>query len=313
MLPSLTALRVFEAAARNGSFKAAAGELHVTEAAVSRQIRLLEADLEVRLFERSNRGVQLTRTGEHYFEPIRHAFDVIDDSTRQTSRRKMRRKLALAVDPGLALRWLIPRMRGFRAACPDIAVEIHPALALTPLPHPEIAAAIFYGRATDPALRQEFMFDVAAFPVCSPALMDGPNPIRRPADLANHLLLHEASTLWWERWLAAAQCKEVDGKSGTIYHDSNFALDAAVAGEGVAVGDDCLARTELKAGRLVRPFALSLISGTYHLIWPDDPATEVQIGPFREWLLAESQLHVEELAAYRKQYDRRAEPESAAP
>jgi len=303
ILPSLTALRAFEAAARNGSFKAAAGELHVTEAAVSRQIRLLETDLGARMFDRLNRRVELTPMGAAYFASIREAFDIIDGSTRRASRRKSRRTLVLAVDPGLAVRWLIPRMRAFRTACPDIEVEIHTSLALTNLPHPEIDAAIFYGRANDASLRQDFMMDVTAFPVCIPAMLKGLNPLRRPADLANRILLHETSTDWWERWLAAAGCASVDGKSGTIYHDTNFALDAAVLGEGVAVGDDCLAYVDLKAGRLVRPFPLALNSGSYFLIYPGDAGAERQLAPFREWLLGECRVHNAEIADYRARFE----------
>ncbi|MEX0809843.1 MAG: transcriptional regulator GcvA [Dongiaceae bacterium] len=313
ILPSLTALRAFEAAARNGSFKAAAGELHVTEAAVSRQIRLLEADLGVRLFDRLNRRVELTQIGAAYFASIREAFDIVDGSTRRVSRRKSRRTLVLAVDPGLAVRWLIPRMRAFRTACPDIEVEIHPSLALTALPHPEINAAIFYGRATDATLRQDFMMDVTAFPVCHPAMVKGPKALRRPVELADHVLLHETSTEWWEWWLTAAGCASVDGKSGTIYHDTNFALDAAVLGEGVAVGDDCIAYVDLKAGRLARPFALALTSGSYYLIYPADAGTEKQLAPFREWLLTESRSHMAEIAAYRSRFETARRLESVAP
>jgi LysR family glycine cleavage system transcriptional activator len=310
ILPSLTALRAFEAAARNGSFKAAAGELHVTEAAVSRQIRLLETDLGARLFDRLNRRVELTPMGAAYFASIREAFDIIDGSTRRASRRKSRRTLVLAVDPGLAVRWLIPRMRAFRTACPDVEVEIHPSLALTTLPHPEIDAVIFYGRANDASLRQDFMMDVTAFPVCIPAMLKGPNALRRPADLSNQVLLHETSTDWWERWLSAAGCADVDGKSGTIYHDTNFALDAAVLGEGVAVGDDCLAYVDLKAGRLVRPFPLALNSGSYFLIYPGDAGTERQLAPFREWLLAECRVHNAEIADYRARFENAARLEA---
>jgi LysR family glycine cleavage system transcriptional activator len=311
-LPSLTALRVFEAAARNGSFKAAAGELHVTEAAVSRQIRHLETELGVRLFDRSNRRVTLTQAGAEYFASIRSAFDVIDSSTQRTSRRKGRRKLVLAVDPGLAMRWLIPRMRAFRTECPDIEVEVHPSLALPPLPHPEMDAAIFYGRSPDPGLRHDFMADVMTFPVCCPAFAKGPKAIRRPDDLARHQLLHETSTDWWERWLAAAGCDGVGWKTGTIYHDTNFALDAAVAGEGVALGDDCLAYTDLKAGRLVRPFPLALTSGSYYLIFPDDRATAAKLEPFRKWLLAECKSFAAEIKKYRAYASRTAPLEMSA-
>jgi LysR family glycine cleavage system transcriptional activator len=302
-LPSLTALRVFEAAARNASFKIAAGELHVTEAAVSRQIRLLEADLGVRLFDRLNRGVRLTAPGATYFTSIREAFDLIDASTRRMSPGKSPAKLVLAVDPGFATRWLIPRMSGFRAACPDIEIEIHPSLALIPLPHPDIDAAIFYGRSTDGSLRQDFLFDVLAFPVFSPVLMEGPHPIRTPDDFVHHRLLHEASTRWWERWLDGAGVRGVDGRSGSIYHDSNFVLDATIAGEGVAIGDDCLALTELKSGRLVRPFSLALHSGDYHLIYAPDAETGRHVERFRDWLLQECRQHLSEVSTYRAGFD----------
>jgi LysR family glycine cleavage system transcriptional activator len=292
-LPSLTALRAFESAGRHESFKAASEELHVTQAAISRQVRLLETRLRVALFERLNRRVRLTEPGTRYLAMLRQAFDAIGVATDQVGRGSHPGRLVLSVDPGFAARWLMPRLRRFRTAHPMTEVDIVPSLELVPLPHPGIDAAIHYGKPSHPGLRHDMLLRVRAFPVCSPALRAGTPPLRRPADLRGHRLLHEASTDWWGRWLRAARVSGVDSTAGPIYHDSNLALDAAIAGEGVALGDDCLAFADLQSGRLMKPFRLACNSGTYYFVYPDLPEPDAAIAAFRTWLLGECRLHGE--------------------
>lgn len=292
-VPSLTALRAFESAGRHESFKAASEELHVSQAAISRQVRLLETQLGVLLFERLNRRVRLTEPGARYHAALRQAFDAIAAATSQATRGRHPGRLVLSVDPGFAARWLMPRLGRFRTMHPMTEVDILPSLQLVPLPHPGIDAAIHYGKPSQPGLRCDLLLRVRAFPVCSPALMRGTPPLRRPADLCGHRLLHEASTDWWGRWLRAARVTGVDSTAGPIYHDSNLALDAAIAGEGVALGDDCLAFADLQSGRLVKPFNLACSSGSYYFVYPALAKPDASIAAFRSWLIGECRLHSE--------------------
>jgi LysR family glycine cleavage system transcriptional activator len=287
-LPSLTALRAFEAAARHQSFKDAAAELSVTHAAISRQVRDLEVALDTALFVRLNRRVVLTEAGRAYSAVLRRAFDDIAAATRRLDDVTARGRLVLLVEPALASRWLVHRLKVFRARHPDVEVEIKPAPGPVDIPRDLAHAAICYGRSGRPGVRHDLLFALRAFPVCTPAVAAGPPPLRRPADLAGHRLLHEVSTEWWQRWLEAAGAADVDWTRGPIYHDAILALDAALEGEGVAIGDSLLAYPDLEAGRLVKPFDFTLATGAYYFISPDTPAEPPKLAAFRAWLLAEA-------------------------
>ncbi len=283
-LPSLTALKAFEAAARHQSFKAAAEELHVTHAAISRQVKALEAQLGLSLFERLNRRVLLTAAGRELLPVLERAFDEISTVSRRLAAPPTRGRLVLSVDPGFATRWLLRRLSRFRDHHSNIEVEIIPSLELLRFPHASIDAAIYYGQGPWPGLRQELLFSLCVFPVCGPDLVTGPHPLRRPGDLRHHRLLHERSVDWWRVWLQEAGAPEVDWSAGPIFHDSNLPLDAAAAGEGVAVGDNLLAIDDLESGRLCKPFALTCPTGSYYLVSPQDQADHVKLAAFRGWL-----------------------------
>ena len=297
-LPSLTSLRAFEAAARHQSFTRAAEELNVTHVAISRQVRALEEWLGVALFERLNRRVRLTETGRLYLPTLSGAFDDIAVATSRLRRRPPTtevRRLALGVDPGLASRWLMGHLRELRSHAPDIEVEVQPALTLPDFRDENVDAAIHYDygasewqRVVDGVpLRATRLFDCRAFPVCRPDLASTARPLATPADLRRHRLLHEQDTVWWQRWLQAAGADHaVDWQRGPVYHDSNLTLDACLAGEGVAVGDNLLAYADLEAGRLVKPFRLAIPTGSYYLVTRNEATLPARLLAFRDWLCA---------------------------
>jgi LysR family glycine cleavage system transcriptional activator len=289
-MPSLTALRAFEAAARHQSFTLAARELFVTHAAISRQVRRLERDMGLRLFQRAGNRVSLTAPGVDLRAVVASAFDAIAAGARRVADAHAHRRLVLTVDPGLAQRWLNARLAAFHRMQPDVDVEIIPTLELVGFPNDAVDAAIHYAFADPPAgLRWVHLIRVAAFPVCAPALLDD---LRAPADLARHRLLHEQDTSWWRRWLARVGETGVDWSKGLIYRDSGLVLDAAASGQGVAIGDNLLAYEELAAGRLVRPFAATLPSGSYYLIMADGATRHPNLPAFEAWLIEQFQAQV---------------------
>ena len=286
-MPSLTSLRSFEAAARHQSFSLAADELLVTHAAISRQVRRLEDALDLRLFERTGNRVVLTRAGADLLAVLSGAFDTIAAATGRLKAGRETGRLVLSVDPGLAARWLNRRLERFHRIAPQVDVEIIPALDLAAFDQGRVDAAIHYSFVPpDPEIRSAWLITVEAFPVCSPGLVEEAGLVL-PADLARCRLLHEQDTSWWRRWLSLAGASQVDWSKGLIYHDSSLVLDAAVAGQGVAVGDDLLAFEELAAGRLVTPFAPSCPSGSYYLLKPERALEHPGLAAFEPWLINE--------------------------
>ncbi len=295
LLPSLTALRTFEAAARHQNFSLAAEELHVTHAAVSRQVRRLEEALDVRLFERTGNRVALTAAGADLLPVLSRAFDTIAAATARLAEGRQTGRLVLSVDPGLAARWLNSRLERFHRIAPHVDVEIIPALDLAPFTQGRADAAIHYSfTPPDPSVRSAWLIAVEAFPVCSPSLVGEQGGLRVAADLARFRLLHEQDTSWWQRWLTLAGIEGIDGTKGLIYHDSSLVLDAAAEGQGVAIGDNLLAFGALMAGRLVRPFGPTCASGSYYLLKPDRPLEHPALAAFEAWLVNECAIQAEE-------------------
>ena len=288
-LPSLTALRAFEAAARHESFKDAATELFVSHVAISRQVKRLEEHLGVALFLRRNRGVALTQAGRRYLEAIRRAFDDIAEATKQLTEQHLSGRLVLSVDPGFAARWLIRRLSRFRKIAPEVEIELISSNQLVDFSQQSVHAAIHYGEGDWSSLHADALLHLHAFPVCSPALMNGPHPLKTASDLRHQRLLHEQSTEWWRIWLEAAGIDDVDWNAGSIFHDYSLNLEAACSGEGVAIGDNLLALEALEEGRLLKPFALSWPCGTYYLLGPRTMLNDPKLATFRRWLLAECQ------------------------
>jgi len=288
-LPPLNALRAFEAAARHLSFTRAAEELHVTQAAISHQVKTLEEHLGRKLFRRLNRALLLTDDGQAYLPSVSRAFALLHEATSDLLDKDAPGPLTVSALPSFAARWLVPRLGRFRQVCPEIDLRIDPSAALNDFAAGDVDVGIRYGRGKYPGLRSDWLMTEDIFPVCSPALLEGEHGLRAPRDLEHHLLLHDDGHGDWRTWLLAAGVDGIDPARGPIFTDSSMLIQAAMAGQGVALARGVLAADELAAGRLVRPFTLSLPTEyAYYLVCPRDTAEQSKIVAFREWLLIEA-------------------------
>ena len=288
-LPPLNALRAFEAAGRHLSFTRAAQELNVTQAAISHQIKSLEEYLGIRLFRRQNRGLLLTDAGQAYLPDVRRAFERLATATDKLQARDASGVLTVSVLPSFGAKWLVPRLARFRLAHPEIDVRLSASEALVDFTRDDVDVAIRHGQGHYPGLSVTPLMREVAFAVCSPALLTGPHPIRTPEDLRRHTLLHDDDETTWAMWLRAAGVDTIDPTRGPFFDDSSMTLHAAVNGQGVALGRSALAHDDLKAGRLVRLFDISLpCRAAYYLVYPEHTASRPKIQAFRQWLLDET-------------------------
>ena len=287
-LPPLNALRSFEAGARSLSFTAAAKELNVTQAAVSHQVKSLEDQLGFKLFHRMTRKLLLTEEGRQLLPVVSESFDRIAATIRDLQRGGGDGNLSVSLTPAFSSKWLIKRLERFWKLHPEIDLRLHHSLQLVDFVTDEIDVAIRAGAGRWPGVTSEFLIDVDMAPVCSPALLSGPNPLRTPSDLKHHNLLHEDNHENWVSWLTLAGVKDVDPNRGTIIDDASVMIEAVAGGRGVALGRITLIGDDLAAGRLVRPFDLSLESSIgYYLVMPPDAGKKAKVQAFREFLRAE--------------------------
>jgi len=287
-LPSLNGLRAFEAAARHLSFTQAAAELNVTQTAISHQIKRLEEELGIRLFIRQNRALALTPAAKEYLPGIRAAFNDLRLATDQLLRRDDDHVLTVSTLASLAAKWLLPRITGFQEAHPGIDVRITTSTALVDFRSGDVDAAIRYGRGQWPGLRVDWLMADKLFPVCSPALLAGKKPLRKPEDLADHVLLHSSSGNDddWRLWLTAAGLPTNLSKQPGVTFDLVFmTVQAAIDGVGVAMGRTSYVQDDIAKGRLVVPFDITLpIDAGFYLVSPEAKADSPKLSAFRNWL-----------------------------
>ncbi len=292
-LPPLNTLRAFEAAARNMSFTKAAEELFVTQAAVSHQIKSLEEALGVKLFKRLNRALLLTEEGQTFLPNVRQALDLVAQGVSKLARVEATGALNVSTLPSLAAGWLVPRLSRFRQEHPEIDVRLTAGERLVDFARDDVDVAIRYGRGKYADLVSERFMEEEIFPVCSPALIEsGEHPLKTPDDLKYHTLLHDdmPTPAGWDEWLNAAGVTGVDAALGPYFDMSALVIQAAVQGQGVALGRSTLAQEALNAGLLVRPFDLTLpIDYAYYIVCPPDYYDRPKVRAFREWLLAEAE------------------------
>jgi len=306
-IPPLAALRAFEAAARHLSFTRAAAELHVTQTAISHQIRALEELLGVKLFRRLPRGLVLTDEAQRYLPAVRDAFDRIDAATEQLAAVSASGALTVSVVPSFAAKWLVPRLGRFRVARPDVDLRISTSSHLVDFAREDVDLGIRMGRGNYPALRVDRLFGEVLMPVCAPALLAGTHPLRQPGDLRHQVLLHEDDYTGWQLWLELAGVAGVEARRGPIFTDGAIVVQAAAEGQGVALARLALAAGDIAAGRLVRPFAVSMpYDLAYYLVCPRATAERPRIAAVRAWLL-------EEAAAYGRELGELAMPPPGAP
>jgi LysR family glycine cleavage system transcriptional activator len=296
-------LKVFWAAARHGSFVKAASELHVTASAVSLQIRQLEDELGLKLFDRTPRGLALTAVGARVLPDVTSAFERLRDTFAALGvDQDSAHALTVSAAPSFATKWLLPRLSRFVEANPDIEVSIKATVELADFVANEADLGIRYGHGDYPDLVTELLMREMVFPVCSPAMLAA-SPLSTAALLTTATLLHDDSAdqhealPGWKMWLRAAGIDGVDWKRGPRFNQTALAIEAAAGGLGVALAPAVLVAGDLASGRLVRlasaevsePFA-------YYLVYPKDRAEREPVQIFRSWLQTELAGNAEALS-----------------
>jgi LysR family transcriptional regulator, glycine cleavage system transcriptional activator len=287
----LTALRVFEAAARHESFLVAAEELAITPGAVSRQIKALETELAVRLFERFNRAVRLTETGKRLATGVRQGLSLMEEAVAEV-RSERPGVLAVTAMHSFAARWLVPRLHLFNERHPDIQVLVAASDQAVDLVRERYDVAIRFGKGPFPGFAAKKLVSLFMFPVCSPRLLEQTR-LDTPKDLAKVHLLADVYLATgephWGDWLELAGAPEVDWRRGQQFSNVYLAIEAAIAGRGVALGERALVLDELATGRLVKPFDLELLSPfSQWILTLPEKADRPDIRKFRNWLVAQA-------------------------
>jgi len=293
-LPPLELLRAFEAAARNLSFTRAAAELFVTQSAISRQVKALEDDLGTPLFERRHRALALTDAGQTLYRTTLDVFERLRDAARRLREARGRRSFTVTTTVGFAALWLVPRLPRFTVAHPGLDVRISAGNRVMDLERDDIDVAVRFlprEKAPGPPL-----FGEEVQPVCSPSLLaDRSRPLAEPADLRRHVLLVTmdpgAATPWteWPPWLESVGQAGLEPAGTLHFSQYDLLVNAAIAGQGVALGRMPLLRDAVQDGRLVFPFRRSIASPrAYYLVASrrarDDPLAHA----FRDWLHVEA-------------------------
>ena len=303
-LPPLNALRVFEAAARHLSFKEAANELSITQAAVSHQVKSLEDYLGVELFRRSGRGVQLTEAARAALPRLRDGFDALAAAVEQIRERGGETDLAITAPPVFTARWLMPRLADFSKRNPKIEVRVVSSSKMVDagaldsavmagtldLRDDTSGVEIHLGLGEYPGYRSDRLFGVSMVVVANPEIG---NVLKKPEDLAQQVLLHDdamnlvAHGNAWQKWLeAAGGAERVDASHGPHFSSNILSLEAASQKLGVALALRPLVNDDIASGRLVAPFATEMKPiGSYYLVCPEVIADRPAVATFRKWLL----------------------------
>ncbi len=285
-IPPLKSLRAFEAAGRHLSFTRAADELFVTQAAVSHQIKALEDFLGIPLFIRRNRKLLLTDEGQNYWPKIRDIFENLTAATEQLRTQVAGGPITVSVIPTFATEWLIPRLSRFNETYPEIEVRLKASDAIVDFLQEDVDLAIYYESGSYPGLHSVTLLNERLTPLCSPSLLEGDIPLSSPEDLKHHNLLHDFNTNDWRRWLRLAGVKGIELNRGPVFSHSSMVQQAAVFGQGIAMGHLVLSQAEVKAGRLVQPFELMMESDlSYDLVCPIESAQRPKIKAFIDWLV----------------------------
>jgi LysR family glycine cleavage system transcriptional activator len=295
-LPPLNALKAFEAAARHDSFTRAAEELFVTQGAVSHQVKALEEELGVKLFNRERQRLVITEAGRQYLNILRDAFDRIALGTERLLQRQSSGALTVSTSPDFAAKWLVNRLGRFAEEHPSIDLRVSATLQHVDFAREDVDLAVRHGDGNWPGLDVARLSAEQLFPVCSPKLLAGRNRLAKPADVLKFPLIHVDDRKDWARWLEAAGVMGIELSHGPVLNRVSMAIDAAVDGQGIALARTTLAATDLISKRLLRPFAEELrLSKTYWIVCPKATAALPKIVTFRDWLVAEAASDVREL------------------
>lgn len=296
-IPGTGSLRAFEAAGRHLSFTRAAEELHVTPAAISHQIKEFEDQLDLRLLERTSRKMRLTAAGEILHAAVSEALAGLARAVGQVQRNRDGAALKVTASTSIAARWMVPRLDDFMKSLPGVDVRLDVSDRVRDFGRDGVDVAIRFGNGSYPGHRADRLFDNTIFPVCSPTLLKTKKPLQHPRDLLQHRLIHvewsAPGVMWpnWRMWMLAAGVSDYRETPGLRLDSSAVALQAAIEGQGVALGDSSLVADDLAAGRLVQPFALTIKGPpqfAYYVISPVETQNDPLVRAFREWILGEA-------------------------
>jgi LysR family glycine cleavage system transcriptional activator len=299
-LPSLNALRAFEAVSRHLSYRDAAQELHVTSAAVKQLVRKLEESLGTPLVRRRGRGLVLTSAGVVGLSDLNSAFKQIAAAVEKIRLMEQRRSLTITVEPFFATAWLVQRLGAFKSRNPEVDVLIDSSMRIVDLEREAADIGIRYGMKPSKDLIVHRLFDDETLAVCSPSLAEGPPVLRRLSDLAGVTLLQMdptdagwislASRHWfdWRTWLATVGAGEIKTGPSLRFNDYNLAVQAAIAGQGVVLGSWPIVRDAIEANLLVSPFVERARTDIgYDLVVTTEAMAKPEVAGFVEWILEE--------------------------
>ncbi len=304
-LPTLNALRAFEAAARLLSFQKAAEELFVTPSALSYQIKQLEEQLQTPLFQRMNRAVELTSAGQRLYPGVHEGFEHLQAAVKTVGRIRQDKVLVVSSGPAFAAKWLAPRIYRFVDQHPDVELRIAASLKLTDFNTDEVDVGLRFGSGDYHDLYVEPLFSEAVLPLASPQLLERFGGSLAVDDLKVVTLLHDDSTSFmpqqstWTRWLDSCGIRGVDASRGPRFSHADHGLDAAVDGAGVVLGRLSLAMRDIRSGRLVAPFSDYLrASAGFYFVAPHAALELPRVAIFHQWLREEARVEAEEIAAF---------------
>ena len=286
-LPPLESLRFFEATARRLSVRLAAQELNVTAGAVSQQVRKLENYLGRSLFDRLPRGLALTSAGDEYYTACQEALSVI---ARATGKAKIdaQRILLVSCTPSFASQWLVPRLQDFMRSHPKVDVHVSTTNRMVDMLSEGVHFAVRHGHGSYPGLQSDVLVDDDLVAVCSPRLI-APRRVATAKDVEAANLLHDEHRGDWRLWLESAGMDPLQAERGVVLVDSNAAIECALAGNGIALVRQPLARREIDARRLVIVKAPPLRTRVaYHLVYRREVVDEPRLRSFRDWLVAKA-------------------------
>lgn len=299
-VPPLDLIEGFEAAARNLSFTKAGAELHLTQSAVSRQIKALEDWLGVPLFERRTRSLVLTEDGESLYKAVPDVLRSIENVTRKIRIKQQARTLTVTTTPAFASLWLIPRLASYTRQHPLVDVRISTSTGFVDLDRSNVEIAIRY-TAIKPPGKATKLFEEEVFPVCAPELLKDRNkPLSTPADLRHHVLLHyddpdnRLSWLDWPTWLEAVGLSDFKAAGAIRFNQYDQVVVATTSGQGVALGRSPLLRRMLRDGKLVAPFrSKSAAPRAYYIITSRLAAGNTDVADFVDWLFKEAGCEID--------------------
>lgn len=288
-LPSLNALRVFEAVTRHLNFRLTAEELGVTQGAVAQHIRGLEASLGLKLFDRLPRSLALTAAGAGYAVHIRQAFELIDEATRTL--RPEPDRLTLSVTPTFASRWMLPRLPAFTAAWPDIDLRVLASERLVQFHHEGVDLAVRYGRPPfGSGLEATLLFSQTVLAVVSPALLTQHGDAAQPENCLRYPLLHDGHHLWPAFLAFMFPGQSLQHQHHLRFNQTALALEAALSGQGIALTSPHFVQNDLASGRLVPAWQREMpVDAGWYLVAPRRPREQATVSAVRAWLLSQAE------------------------